>query len=258
LHARYFSGEILAPWPNRIADGKYSHNGKDFQLNVNEEARNNALHGLVFDKHWKVFSKSENTIALQIEIDDLSKYPGILKLQMTYKLDHQGLLSTLTATNCSEIELPYGASTHPYLTVPGVKSVNDYVLQIGASQVYLTDNERLLPTELVDVKDANLDFRNPNQIGARFIDHAFRQDPNFERLVSITSDSGEGVSISFSNAAGWIQIHTADRNGAADGRKSLAIEPMTCPPDAFNSEIDLISLQPKQSHTLSWRISFVK
>jgi aldose 1-epimerase len=258
LHARYFSGEILAPWPNRIADGKYSHNGKDFQLNVNEEARNNALHGLVFDKHWKVFSKSENTIALQIEIDDLSKYPGILELQMTYKLDHQGLLSTLTATNCSEIELPYGASTHPYLTVPGVKSVNDYVLQIGASQVYLTDNERLLPTELVDVKDANLDFRNPNQIGARFIDHAFRQDPNFERLVSITSDSGEGVSISFSNAAGWIQIHTADRNGAADGRKSLAIEPMTCPPDAFNSEIDLISLQPKQSHTLSWRISFVK
>ena len=54
LHSRYFSGEILAPWPNRIADGKYSHNGNDFQLNVNEKVRNNALHGLVFDKYWKV------------------------------------------------------------------------------------------------------------------------------------------------------------------------------------------------------------
>jgi aldose 1-epimerase len=64
--------------------------------------------------------------------------------------------------------------------------------------------------------------------------------------------------MSFNDAAKWVQIHTADRNGAADGRKSLAIEPMTCPPDAFNSGIDLVILQPKQSHSLSWRISFFK
>lgn len=258
LHSRYFSGEILAPWPNRIADGKYSLNGKDFQLNVNEKVRNNALHGLVFDKYWKVSSKSENRISLQITIDDSEQYPGILELEMTYQIDNQGLSSTLTATNQGEIELPYGASTHPYLMVPGVESVDDYILQIGASQVYLTDEARLLPIKIVDVADASLDFRQPAKIGSNFIDHAFKLDPTFESSVSIKDDSGEGVLMSFNDATKWVQIHTADRNGAADGRKSLAIEPMTCPPDSFNSGIDLVLLKPKQSHSLSWRISSFK
>jgi aldose 1-epimerase len=258
LHSRYFSGEILAPWPNRIADGKYSLNGNDFQLNVNEKVRNNALHGLVFDKYWKVSSKSENRISLQITIDDSEQYPGILELEMTYQIDNQGLSSTLTATNQGEIELPYGASTHPYLMVPGVESVDDYILQIGASQVYLTDEARLLPIKIVDVADASLDFRQPAKIGSNFIDHAFKLDPTFESSVSIKDDSGEGVLMSFNDATKWVQIHTADRNGADDGRKSLAIEPMTCPPDSFNSGIDLVLLKPKQSHSLSWRISSFK
>ena len=258
LHSRYFSGEILAPWPNRIADGKYSHNGNDFQLNVNEKVRNNALHGLVFDKYWKVSSKSENRISLQITIDDSEQYPGILELEMTYQIDNQGLSSTLTATNQGEIELPYGASTHPYLMVPGVESVDDYILQIGASQVYLTDEARLLPIKIVDVADASLDFRQPAKIGSNFIDHAFKLDPTFESSVSIKDDSGEGVLMSFNDATKWVQIHTADRNGADDGRKSLAIEPMTCPPDSFNSVIDLVLLKHKQSHSLSWRISSFK
>ena len=258
LHSRYFSGEILAPWPNRIADGKYSLNAKDFQLNVNEKVRNNALHGLVFDKYWKVSSKSENRISLQITIDDSEQYPGILELEMTYQIDNQGLSSTLTATNQGEIELPYGASTHPYLMVPGVESVDDYILQIGASQVYLTDEARLLPIKIVDVADASLDFRQPAKIESNFIDHAFKLDPTFESSVSIKDDSGEGVLMSFNDATKWVQIHTADRNGAADGRKSLAIEPMTCPPDSFNSGIDLVLLKPKQSHSLSWRISSFK
>ena len=258
LHSRYFSGEILAPWPNRIADGKYSLNGNDFQLNVNEKVRNNALHGLVFDKYWKVSSKSENRISLQITIEDSEQYPGILELEMTYQIDNQGLSSTLTATNQGEIELPYGASTHPYLMVPGVESVDDYILQIGASQVYLTDEARLLPIKIVDVADASLDFRQPAKIGSNFIDHAFKLDPTFESSVSIKGDSGEGVLMSFNDATKWVQIHTADRNGADDGRKSLAIEPMTCPPDSFNSGIDLVLLKPKQSHSLSWRISSFK
>jgi len=46
-------------------------------------------------------------------------------------------------------------------------------------------------------------------------------------------------------------------NGASDGRKSLAIEPMTCPPDAFNSGRDLILIKPAQTYVLSWRITFI-
>ena len=40
-------------------------------------------------------------------------------------------------------------------------------------------------------------------------------------------------------------------------RKSLAVEPMTCPPDAFNSGVDLVVLQPGQSHSLALTIGVV-
>lgn len=253
-HSRYFSGEILAPWPNRIADGKYSYRGQDFQLTINEVGRNNALHGLVFDKPWSMISRGESQIAFQIMIDDTEKYPSILELQINYQLDDFGLISTLTATNMGTYTLPYGASTHPYIAVPGLDSVEDYILQMGCSQVLLTDDQRLLPTELVDVSDSNFDFRTPRRIGSQFIDHAFLQDPDLAREVSVTSQLGNGVLITFSESAKWIQIHTADRDGGYDSRKVLAVEPMTCPPDAFNSGLDLIELSPGQSHQLSWRI----
>jgi aldose 1-epimerase len=257
LDSRYFSGEILAPWPNRISDGKYSYKGKVFQLKINEKSRNNALHGLVFDKPWKVLADEENKVSLQITIDDRESYPGPLDLQITYALDGQGLSSTLVAKNTGSVELPYGASSHPYITVTGINSVNEFWLQLGASKVFLTDDERLLPSQLVDVIEASLDFRKLAKIGTRFIDHAFMLDKDFPSSVLIASESGEGVLISFDDETNWMQIHTADRNGAIDGRKSLAVEPMTCPPDAFNSGLNLITLAPGEEHQLCWRISSV-
>jgi aldose 1-epimerase len=253
-HPRYFSGEILAPWPNRIASGRYSYQGREFILEKNEESRGNALHGLVFDRTWNVVNIERTQISLKITIDEPEKYPGLLELQITYNLDAQSLLSTLLATNTGLTKIPYGASTHPYFNVPGLNSVNDYILQIGSSQVLLTDSERLLPTILVDVDKFGFDFRTPRAIGEKFIDHAFKQDPALPREILVTSKSGNGVAITFSETAKWIQIHTADRTGGHNSRKVLAVEPMTCPPDAFNSGIDLIELEPGQSHELDWRI----
>lgn len=254
LHPKFFSGEILAPWPNRIANGEYSFQGRDFHLSINEVSRNNALHGLVFNKPWVASFIEQSQVSFLINIDEPDKYPGLLDLQATYKLDEFGLLSTLTATNRGTTLIPYGASTHPYICVPGLDSVNDFILQLGAGQVLLTDEERLLPTNLVDVSAVNFDFRSPRKIGNQFIDHAFLQDSRMPREISVTSPVGNGVLIQFSESAKWIQIHTADRTGGVDSRKVLAVEPMTCPPDAFNSGVDLIELAPGQSHVLSWRI----
>ena len=253
-HNRYFSGELLAPWPNRIRDGKYRYRGDDYQLPINEVNRNNALHGLVFDKNWSVGTYEKDQITLKITIDEQEKYPGTLELEINYKFDELGLLSTLTATNRGATQIPYGASTHPYISVPGLSSVNNFKLGLGANKVLLTDAQRLLPIELIDVESTNFDFRTPRAIGDLFIDHAFLQDPDLPKVVSVTSHDGKGVLISFNDSAKWVQIHTADRFGGADSRKVLAVEPMTCPPDAFNSGIDLIELSPEQNHELIWRI----
>jgi aldose 1-epimerase len=54
--------------------------------------------------------------------------------------------------------------------------------------------------------------------------------------------------LEFDQSSNWIQIHTADRNGAEQSRNTVAIEPMSCPPDAFNSGVDVINLKPGDSH----------
>ena len=253
-HPRYFSGEILAPWPNRIADGCYNFAGTQYNLDRNEASRNNALHGLVFDKTWDIVSSDISQLTMKINIDEPDRYPGELQLEIRYSLDDLGLMTHLIAKNISAKTLPYGASTHPYIVLDDANSVDEYTLQMGSSEVLLTDSERLLPTILVDVEKFEFDFRTPRLIGDKFIDHAFKQDPALPSEVLITGPSGNGVSVTFSESAKWIQIHTADRDGGADSRKALAVEPMTCPPDSFNSRIDLIEIEPGGYHEMSWRI----
>ncbi len=51
-----------------------------------------------------------------------------------------------------------------------------------------------------------------------------------------------------------MQVHTADRPDPDDDRVGLAVEPMTCPPDALNSGTDLVVLAPGDSHAASWEI----
>lgn len=253
-HSKYFSGEILAPWPNRIRDGRYAFQNSTYQLHINEISRGNALHGLVFNKSWKKLSHSKNEISFTTEIEESNFYPGSLELKAKYLLAEHGLISQLTATNIGKRTAPYGASVHPYFVVPGLQRANDFFLKIGADQVLMTDEARLLPLELVGVGQSEFDFRKSRQINNLLIDHAFRQDPALPKEIWITNKHGHGVVVTFSENLKWIQVHTADRDGGIDSRKALAVEPMTCPPDAFNSNIDLVELKPGDSHAISWKV----
>jgi len=56
----------------------------------------------------------------------------------------------------------------------------------------------------------------------------------------------------------WVQVHTADRPEPALNRSGIAVEPMTCPPDAFNSGDDLVILDPGARHEASWVIRAIQ
>ena len=59
-----YRGVICAPWPNRLADGRYSFDGGDFQAVVNEEERGTALHGLVFGAVWELRAQTASSVRL--------------------------------------------------------------------------------------------------------------------------------------------------------------------------------------------------
>jgi aldose 1-epimerase len=249
-----YRGVVLAPWPNRVVDGRYAFDGVDQQLALTEPDRGHALHGLVVWSDFRVVSRSTGAVTLETEVVAQAGYPHPLRVVVDYRLTDDGLETRLTTTNTGADRAPYGSSGHPYL-VAGPGRVDDWTLEIAADSVLEVEPERLIPTGLAAVEGGPFDFAAPRRIGELFIDHAFT-GLRASRVRLLAAD-GRGVELTWGASAPWVQLHTGDRPEPAYDRAGLAAEPMTCPPDAFNSGTDLIVLEPGESHALAWTIAAV-
>jgi aldose 1-epimerase len=158
-------------------------------------------------------------------------------------------------TNLATTACPFGFSVHPYLTVPGV-TVDDFIVQLPARNRLLLDG-RMLPIGAARVAGGEFDFTEPRRIGGAVLDTAFGdliRDDNGGSAVTVSTADGRGRRVWADAAFGWWQLFTSDTLHGERYRRGLAIEPMTCPPDAFRSRRDLIVLEPGQSWHGSWGI----
>ncbi|WP_433256358.1 aldose 1-epimerase family protein [Streptosporangium sp. CA-135522] len=251
----YYSGTLLAPWPNRIADASYTFDGRTHRLPMNEKDRGNAIHGLVAQVDWEAVEwlaveDEHGFVRLAHTITPSPGYPFTVALRVLYSLTPDGLTTTLTAENIGDGPAPYGCAPHPWL-LPG--DVEGYELHVPATRVLLVD-DRLLPRSLEDVAGTPYDFTTARTVGDTAVDHAFTgllADADGTARVRVSGPDG-GVEIRWDAAAlPWVQVCT----GTGLGHSGLAVEPMTCPPDAFNSGTDLVVLQPGDKIETSWTIS---
>ncbi|MFJ6455726.1 aldose 1-epimerase family protein [Paenarthrobacter sp. NPDC091669] len=250
-----YRGVIAAPWPNRIADGAYVFDGNKHQLPINEPERETALHGLAFPLDWTLKESDAGSLTLTCTVGPTAGYPFVLELESRFALDEAGLHTSVTARNAAGVAAPYGVCPHPYL-VAGSSVLDEWVLEFAADSFLEVTPDRLLPVGVMGVEGHAFDFRSPRPIGSTEIDHAFTGitfDGGLARL-SVRDPAGTGVGMSWDESCPWLQIHTADKPEPIPGRIGLAVEPMTCPPDAFNSGTDLIRLEPGASHKASWSI----
>lgn len=260
-------GATLAPWPNRVVDGTYSFGGRDFQLPLTEVARSHALHGLATWLDFEAVDKGPDHVTLAAVIQPQTFYPWRLIVKTTFSLGADGLTQSVTASNESAEPAPWGTGPHPYL-VAGDGRVDDWTLELPAAEVLAVTPDRLIPTGLVAV-DADdpqrFDFRSPRAIGGVELDHAYSglvRDADGWATVRVTDAAGSGVQMTWDAACPWVQVHTADKPDPAQSRLGLAVEPMTCAPDAFNApsydyDAGLIVIEPEASVTASWRIAAI-
>ncbi|GAA5197826.1 aldose 1-epimerase family protein [Rugosimonospora acidiphila] len=247
------AGQVLAPWPNRIRDGRYTFGGQAQQLALSEPIHHNAVHGLVRWAPWRATEVSDSSVTLEYRLPAQTGYPWTLQLTTTWTLDGEGLRADHTATNLSGRPAPFGLGAHPYLAVPG--SVDDVVLSVPARSRLLMDG-RALPIGAARVAGSEYDFTSPRPIGASPLNTAFGEVPAGGTRVELsTVDGGPLVTVWADGAFGWWQMYTADTAPAPRTRRSVAVEPMTCPPDAFNSGRDVITLEPGQTWQGSWGIT---
>jgi len=252
-----YQGAVLAPWPNRLADGRYRFGDKDFQVPLTEPERGNALHGLVCFAPWRVDAAEPDSVNLSHRLWPQHGYPFLLDFRARYALSDAGLTFTLTAVNAGDTPAPYGASLHPYL-IAGGGAVDEWTVQVAAGRYLTVDPERLLPLESAPVGQAGYDFATATRLEGIEVDHAFT-DLGFEgsgtATLRLLGPGGRGVAMTWDRSCPWLQLCIPDASNPTMQRRALAAEPMTCPPDAFNSGIDLITLPPGGEHTLRLAIA---
>ncbi|MFP3464156.1 aldose 1-epimerase family protein [Leifsonia sp. SIMBA_070] len=257
-----FRGATLAPWPNRVVDGRYTFDGEEQQLPLTEPERGHALHGLAAWLDFDAIDRSASSVTFAATIQAQAGYPHRVEVTVAFSLDEDGLLTTVTGTNTGPTRAPWGTGPHPYL-VAGDGRVDDWAFTLPADQVLTVTEDRLIPIGLEPVEDAEggiWDFRAARPIGDTFIDHAFTglsRAADGRTTVRVMAPSGTGVELEWGEDCPWVQIHTADRPIPELHRLGLAVEPMTCPPDAYNSGTDLIALEPGESASASWVIRAV-
>jgi len=262
-----YRGATLMPWPNRVVDGTYSFGGQNFRLTLTEPARGHALHGLGTWLDFEAIDKGPDHVTLTAVIQPQSAYPWRIIVTTTFSLGPDGLSQSVSARNDCLTPAPWGTGPHPYL-VAGDGPVNDWTLELPAAQVLAVTDDRMVPIDLEPVGQddpARFDFREPRRIDAVEIDHAFSglmRDEDGLTTVKVTDAAGTGVAMTWDASCPWVQVHTADRPGLPIDRIGLAVEPMTCAPDAFNAQrypydAGLIEIEPGESATAAWRISAI-
>ena len=251
-------GQLLVPWPNRIAGGRYEFGGAEHQLALDEPAMSNAIHGLTRWANWSVADSAADRVSLRYTLYPQPGYPFLVELEIAYMLDADGLRVRTSATNRGDEPCPYGAGYHPYLRLDAER-IDGLELLSPASTVYESDVHQI-PTARTSVTGSPFDFREPRASGATKMDHAFtdlQRDGDGRATVRLHDPAtGEALELWCDARYEYLMVFTGDAlPDPARRRTGLAVEPMTCAPNAFRTGDGLEVLEPGASTSATWGLS---
>lgn len=236
-------GKVLVPWPNRIANGRYQFNGKTFTPAINDHLSASAIHGLLAWQAWQVIGQTDSGVTLSAFLPPTYGYPFMLAVEVTWQLDENaGLNACILSKNIGDVTAPYGAGVHPYLTC-NLHPIDDCELQMPSRDVFDASSATRFTTP-------ELDFLHRRKIGTTQIDHTFHVPENDVWWGVRLTHPQSAMSVWLQSHQPWLQLYSGEKLA----RKGLAVEPMSCPPDAFNSGIDLVLLHPGDTHPLRFCI----
>ena len=248
-------GMLLAPWPNRVAAAQWTLDGKVQQLDVTEPSRGNAIHGLLRNTAYNLVEQNQDSVTLGASVYPQHGYPFILDLAVTYALTADGLRVTYRLTNAGSASAPFGIGAHPYLRVGAVPAA-DLTITVAAATHALVD-DRMIPVSRESVAGTHVDLRSGLRVGDLKADAALTDlDVTDGRVTHrLAAPDGTALVLWADEVFGWVQVYSPDNfpgPGLPDRRVAIAVEPMTCAVDAFNSGDGLRWIEPGASWTASW------
>lgn len=247
-------GQPLVPWPNRLHTGRYTWDGQEHTVPLDEPEQANAIHGLTRWRSWTVDRESEAAATMRLRLLPLPAYPFALDLAIHYRLDDDGLTVTTTATNSGDRDAPYAQGAHPYLRVSA--PLDEATLHVPAI-TWLPTGTAQIPVGREPVEGSPYDFRRPRQVGPLHMDYAFtdlERDEQGRSAVTLSDDTC-AVALWVDENYPYLELFTGDTlPDRTRRRQSLGVEPMTAPPDAFRTGEDLVRLRPGQTFSATWGV----
>jgi aldose 1-epimerase len=250
-------GIVLAPWPNRVRDGEWTLDGATQQLDLTEPARHNAIHGLLRNTPYTVVERSDAAITLAATVFPQHGYPFTVDTTVRYELVEGGLRVTHTATNRTDASAPVAFGVHPFFRLGDVP-VEELVLTLAAEHRIEVD-DRLNPVGEAAVPGTDFDLSAGLPVGVLSLDDAFGGLTAQDGVITHTLAAPDGRTVSVWQEAQWpwVQVFTTREFPKDDGHGlAIAIEPMTAPPDAFNSGAGLRWLEADETMTASWGVDY--
>lgn len=250
-------GQTLAPWPNRLKDGRYAFDDEELQTAISEPSKGTAIHGLVRWRSWTCVEHTDDRVAVEQLLLPQHGYPFTLHLRNEYTLSAAGLTVRTTATNRGTGPLPYALGFHPYLTV-GMTTIDRALAHIPGATVLPVD-DRGIPTGRSSVEATEYDFRTPRPLGDTEIDITFtdleRDEAGHATVTLRHPDDARSVSLWVDETFPYVEIFTGDTLPEQDKRRTgLGCEPMTGPPNALQSGEDCRTLSPGEAMVTTWGI----
>jgi aldose 1-epimerase len=246
-------GGVLLPWPNRLRGGRWTWEGEDLQLDVTSAGSPNAMHGLVGWQPWSVLAAGGDTATVGTTVLPHPGYPFRLAAAVDLALTADRLTTTLRVRNDGDRRAPFGAGFHPYLSVGADTDggIADAELHVPARTELLVDGG--LPSGGTRPFDGAV-----GRIGDRALDTPLtdlvRDDDGWAR-VRLRGAAGE-LELAVDDTWPWLQVYSGETLPPGQRRRSLAVEPMTCPPNALADGVDLVVLEPGETWAGSWTLSW--
>jgi len=239
-HKKGGQGDVLIPFPGRVAEGRYLFDGETFQLERNDKEGPNAIHGFVRTLPWQVSRAEADCVSFDIRLEAEQYapkgYPFALAVQVTYELGGGGLSCSFDVRNVGTRPAPVGVGFHPYFTV-GTPSIDEAEARIPGAG-FLEFNDKLVPTgAILPTAGTEWDYRDFRGVGEKRFNHCYVQlarDAEGMATASLRhAASSRVVDVIMDRSFSAIVVYTGDAIPAAP-RRAFAIEPMTCASDAFN------------------------
>ncbi|HEV7185571.1 MAG TPA: aldose 1-epimerase family protein [Leifsonia sp.] len=248
-------GIVLVPWPNRVKDGAWQHDGKSHQLALTEPARGNAIHGLLRYRPYELVEHTSSSVTQSAAIFPELGYPFELMTTVRHSLDADGLTVTHTIENLGEEPAPVAIGAHPYPKIGDVPT-GELTLTVTA-QTHLDVDDRLNVIGESPVAGTRFDLSGGRRVNELELDDGFADVVLTARGVShvVEAPDGRRVTVWGEDAFQYVQVYTS-RTFATETSSdvALAVEPMTAPANALNTGRGLRWLTPGERWTAAWGI----